>query len=123
MKKTLVLFLIVALASSCKKEKSADQNIAAQTQTNISYGTDASQKMDLYLPAGRSVDSTKLIILIHGGAWISGDKSDFASFIPVIQQKFPGYAIANINYRLATSTANHFPTQENDMKSAVDFLI
>lgn len=123
MKKTLVLFLIVALAFSCKKEKSADQNIAAQTQTNISYGADASQKMDLYLPAGRSVDSTKLIILIHGGAWISGDKSDFASFIPVIQQKFPGYAIANINYRLATSTANHFPTQENDMKSAVDFLI
>jgi acetyl esterase/lipase len=78
--------------------------------------------MDVYLPAGRSTDSTKMIVMVHGGAWISGDKSDFTFFIPVIQQRFPGYAIANINYRLATTTENHFPTQENDMKAALDYL-
>lgn len=123
MKKVLFLLLLVVFAASCKKEQSADTNLKAETQSNVSYGTDAAEKMDIYLPAGRSVDSTKLIILVHGGAWISGDKSDFASFIPVIQQRFPGYAIANINYRLATATANHFPSQESDMKSAIDFLI
>lgn len=123
MKKILFLSLVVVFAASCKKETSADQKLKSETQTNVAYGSDAAQKMDIYLPAGRSVDSTKLIILVHGGAWISGDKSDFASFIPVIQQRFPRYAIANINYRLATATANHFPSQENDMKSAIDFLI
>ena len=123
MKKVLFLSLLVVFAASCKKEQSADTNLKAETQSNVSYGTDAAEKMDIYLPAGRSVDSTKLIILVHGGAWISGDKSDFASFIPVIQQRFPAYAIANINYRLATATANHFPSQESDMKSAIDFLI
>lgn len=61
--------------------------------------------------------------MVHGGAWVSGDKSDFAAFIPVLQQRFPGYAIANVNYKLATTTDNHFPTQENDMKAALDFLV
>lgn len=114
---------MISLLISCKKENSTDQNLPAQTLTNVSYGSDASQKMDLYLPAGRSSDSTKLMVLVHGGAWTTGDKSDFASFIPTIQQSFPGYAIANINYRLATTAANHFPTQENDMKAAIDFLV
>lgn len=123
MKKAIFFSLIVVFAVSCKKETSADQKLKSQNQTNVSYGADAAQKMDIYLPAGRSTDSTKIIILVHGGAWLSGDKSDFASFVPVIQQRFPDYAIANINYRLATSMANHFPTQENDMKSAIDFLI
>ncbi|MGZ8544205.1 MAG: prolyl oligopeptidase family serine peptidase, partial [Flavisolibacter sp.] len=52
-----------------------------------------------------------------------GDKADFNQFIPILQQRLPGWAIANINYRLATTFTNHFPTQENDMKAAVDFLV
>ncbi|MGZ3937898.1 MAG: prolyl oligopeptidase family serine peptidase, partial [Flavisolibacter sp.] len=106
---------------SCKKSDSIDRS--AKTLTNVSYGTNAAETMDVYLPAGRSMDSTKTIVMIHGGAWVSGDKSDFASFIPVIQRRFPGYAIANINYKLATTTDNHFPTQENDMKAALDYLV
>lgn len=121
--KKIIFFSLIVFIASCKKENSAIQSFPAQTLPDVSYSADASQKMDIYLPAGRNADSTKMIILIHGGAWISGDKSDFAAFIPVLQQRFPGYAIANINYRLATTANNHFPTQENDMKSAVDFLI
>jgi len=123
MNKILSIALLFLLVTSCKKENSGDENLKAQTENNIAYGTDAQQRMDLYLPAGRSIGSTKLIVLVHGGAWVSGDKTDFSSFIPVIQQRFPDYAIANINYRLANSTANHFPAQENDMKSAIDYLI
>lgn len=78
--------------------------------------------MDLYLPGGRNADSTKVIILLHGGGWAEGDKRDFASYIPILQQKLPGYAIVNMNYRLASQTANHFPSQENDVKAAVNFL-
>ena len=77
----------------------------------------------MYLPAGRSSDSTKLMILVHGGGWNAGDKSDFTSYLASFQLKFPNYAIANINYRLATVTSNHFPSQENDMKAAVDYLV
>ena len=103
--KKIFFFSLIVLIASCKKENSSNQNLPDQTLSDVSYSTDASQKMDVYLPAGRNTDSTRLMILVHGGAWISGDKSDFASFIPVIQQKFPGYAIANINYRLGFDTS------------------
>ena len=32
------------------------------------------------------------------------------------------YAIFNINYRLATGISNYFPTQENDVKAAIEFI-
>src|SRR5436190_20202373 len=93
----LVLTVIVTLAS-CKKE---DAVLAAQNQANVAYGTDAAQKMDIYLPAGRSGSSTKVIILIHGGGWSTGDKADFNSYVDTLKRRLPGYAIFNINYRLA----------------------
>ena len=111
--------------TSCQKENeiTPDLAIPAETLNNVSYGSDAAQKMDIYLPAGRKTDSTKVVIMVHGGAWIEGDKSDFTSFVTVLQQRLPGYAIANINYRLANVGGNYFPTQENDMKAAINFLV
>jgi len=125
MKNIALFFLSFILLTSCKKSTAVSNNVVleAQTLTDVSYGNDAAQKMDVYLPAGRSTDSTKLLILVHGGAWVAGDKTDFTPYVSMLQQRLPGYAIANINYRLATTTANHFPTQENDMKAAVDFLL
>ena len=126
--KRLFFLSIVIFLVSCKKNDAADPvpatpSLAAQTITDISYGTHPSQKMDIYLPGARNEDSTNLMILIHGGGWNTGDKSDFSGYVPQLKVQFANYAIANINYRLATTTSNHFPTQENDLKAAIDFLI
>ncbi|MBK8496196.1 MAG: alpha/beta hydrolase [Chitinophagaceae bacterium] len=98
--------------------------IPRKTTLNVAYGTDPLQKMDIYLPANRSVATTKVIILIHGGAWISGDKSEFnPAIIDSLKNRVPDYAIFNINYRLgALPTTNVFPTQELDVKAAVEFI-
>ena len=125
MKKLLFFGLVLSL-TACQKSVSDNvtaQPLPAQTMTDVSYGTDAAQKMDLYLPAGRSTDSTKLVIMVHGGAWSSGDKADFTGYVATLQQRISGCAVANINYRLATPISNHFPVQENDMKAAVDYLV
>jgi acetyl esterase/lipase len=122
--KNTIVVAVFTLLISCKKEtESSAPSLSAETLTNQAYGADGAQKMDIYLPAGRSPDSTKLIVMIHGGAWVTGDKTDFASFIPILQQRLPSYAIANINYKLATNTSNHFPSQENDMKVAINYLL
>lgn len=63
-----------------------------------------------------------MIILIHGGAWIEGDKNDFAGYITTLKQRLPGYAIFNINYRLAINNQNPFPAQEMDVKQAIEFI-
>jgi acetyl esterase/lipase len=84
--------------------------------------------MDVYLPANRSTASTKVLVMIHGGAWSSGDKADFSVLTngmvitDTMKNRLPDYAIFNINYRLSTGAANLFPTQENDVKSALQFI-
>lgn len=126
MKKLLILFCFIISLTACQKEKNqstlTNPGLEEQTLSNVSYGSDAALRMDIYLPAGRKTDSTKLVIMVHGGAWLEGDKNDFAPYVAILKQRLPGYAIANINYRLATTSGNFFPTQENDMKAAVDFL-
>lgn len=112
------MFLVIA----CKKE-SSDNNNPEQSYTDVSYGSNALQKMDVYLPANRDTTSTKLMILIHGGAWIEGDKADFTANINAIKKLLPEYAFANINYRLSSSGQNKFPAQEDDVKAAVLFLL
>jgi acetyl esterase/lipase len=124
--KKYVLYFSLIFITACQKDISSDPQVAplpAQTISNVSYGSDAKQKMDIYLPASRNTDSTKVIVLVHGGAWIEGDKGDFDPLVLSFKQLFPDYAIANINYRLATVASNHFPAQETDMKAAVDFLV
>jgi acetyl esterase/lipase len=121
-----VVIVSSVLFLSCKKDTSSGNTapppVAEKTELNVAYGTDAAQKMDIYLPAGRSTATTKVIILIHGGGWTQGDKADFTTYVDTLKKRIPGYAIFNINYRLATGSANFFPTQENDVKAAIEFI-
>ncbi len=126
-KNWLSLVALALIFAACQKEINSGINptpqpLAEKTILDTSYGTDGQQKMDVYLPAGRDTSSTKLIILVHGGAWNQGDKSDFATYIDTLKKRLPGYAIININYRLATGSANFFPTQENDVRAAIDTI-
>jgi len=115
----ILAFCGCLLLTTCKK---TDSLSGPTTLLNQAYGPDARQKMDIYLPAARSADSTKLIVLIHGGGWNEGDKADFTSYTSYLQTLLPGYAIININYRLAANGQNLFPTQENDVKTAAGFI-
>ncbi len=116
-----ILWLLPFLAFGCKK-KDVTPAVPSSTQLNVSYGTDPLQKMDIYLPEGRSVATTKVIIMVHGGGWSEGDKIDFTPYVDSLKKRLPGYAIFNINYRLAVSGTNLFPTQELDVKAAFEFI-
>jgi len=124
MKSVAILYLILSLLSCDKADKAVEPNtIDAQTISNVAYGSESKQKMDIYLPANRNSTDTKLIVLIHGGGWSAGDKQDFNTFIAELQRRLPNYAIANLNYQLAENSNNLFPTQENDIENAIAFLV
>src|SRR3990170_3852631 len=89
-------------ACSARSISSADTLLPPKKLTNVAYGADSMQRMDIHLPANRSTNSTKVLVLIHGGGWASGDKSEFSTAITFLQKKLPDYAIFNINYRLAS---------------------
>lgn len=118
------LVAIMLSVSACVKAGTLVTN-PPEILTDVAYGTDPRQKMDIYLPENRSHDRTKLIVMIHGGSWSGGDKRDFNPYIAELQKRLPGYAFANVNYRLFNfnTSSNRFPAQEEDIKSAVNFLL
>ena len=94
-------FALLLFFSGCSSDP--DQNpdfLAARDLLDESYGSDPKQTMDIYLPAGRTTSQTPLLIYIHGGGWIDGDKSEFLQVKSVLESEFPDYAFVSLNYRL-----------------------
>jgi acetyl esterase/lipase len=91
---------------------------------DLPYGENAEQKMDLYMPMKRndSIPNSKVFILLHGGGWYAGDKSEFNSEVTFIRLMFPEYTVVNINYRLGNAASLGFPKQINDIQTAIGFL-
>lgn len=119
---TLSLFFM-ACSDENKPTFEDEQTLDEETQLNVSYGDNPQQKYDLYLPEGRSSEKTKVIILIHGGGWIDGDKEDMSGYIPILKEKHPDHAIVNINYVLANPPSTPaFPNQFLDLGQVINKL-
>ncbi|MBE7177988.1 MAG: alpha/beta hydrolase [Mucilaginibacter polytrichastri] len=84
---------------------------------NVAYGEDERNIMDVYLPKGRT-SSSPFVVLIHGGSWIEGDKSQ----ITALQQQLvaDGIASVNMNYRFASETF-HIDGMMGDVARAIAF--
>lgn len=91
---------------------------------DTAYGTDAKQRMDIYLPAGRTV-ATKMVVFIHGGGWESGSKSDpeYMQMTNLLRLKWPEAAVASINYRLTSNPNVHYSEIMNDVSAAINVLV
>ena len=89
---------------------------------DIAYGSDSpAQQLDIYLPKG--VTNPPLVIWIHGGGFIFGDKDvlgfdEGAHMLQTLTRN--GLAVAGINYRLADEAK--FPAAGQDVKSAIRYL-
>jgi len=128
MKKYLVLFSIVSfLTFSCSSDDETPEDepivvLEEETRLNVTYGSHPRQVYDLYLPEGRSNEKTKVIVLVHGGGWTSGDKGDMTQFVTYLREHHPDYAIANINYVLAEIGVPAFPNQFLDLGRVISQL-
>jgi acetyl esterase/lipase len=92
----------------------------APTYQDLAYATVSdAQKLDLYIPTTGS-SPFPVVIMVHGGGFMMGDKSDGAGLTGVDQLLAAGYAVASINYRLSSEAT--YPAQINDAKAAVRFL-
>jgi acetyl esterase/lipase len=92
----------------------------APTYKDLAYASiSAAQKLDLYIPATGS-GPFPVVIMVHGGGFMMGDKADGAGLTGVDQLLTAGYAVASINYRLSGEAK--YPAQINDAKAAVRYL-
>jgi acetyl esterase/lipase len=116
----LILFLVLSCSNN-DSEVIVEQPLEYFEELNVSYGNDSDQRFDIYLPANRTLD-TKVMILVHGGGWEAGDKTDMNLFKGLILQELPDIGIVNMNYRLAETNNNLFPMQINDITAVIEYL-
>src|SRR4051794_33439075 len=82
-------------------------------------------RLDLAMKNDRRGDPRPAIVVIHGGGWLEGDKSSFASRqdrVPgnIVDFAALGFVAVSINYRLSGEAP--FPAALEDCKSAVRWL-
>ncbi len=121
--KILASILFFTLLNTCKKEKEVQINPEILPKrvifNDLVYATaHQAQKMDIYLPEAKS--PFPVVVLIHGGAWIQGDKKEYLTSAKTEALLKKGYAVVAVNYRL--SSVAKFPAQIFDIKAAIRFI-
>lgn len=124
MQKIFFLLLIVFLISSCKDDDYEAPFVETSYKEikDTTYGDHIRHKLDLYLPENRNIN-TKIIVMLHGGAWISGDKSELNESIAAIRELDPTIAIANINYRYIDGQSVFIEDQITDVSKVISFIL
>ncbi len=69
-------------------------------RTDIAYGTDPQQQLDVYLPDGEAVSPRPLVVFFYGGRWETGDKAEY---------RFVGAALAALGYVAVLPNYRHYP--------------
>uniref|UniRef100_UPI0035932ADF alpha/beta hydrolase fold domain-containing protein n=1 Tax=Persicitalea sp. TaxID=3100273 RepID=UPI0035932ADF len=79
--------------------------------------------LDLHLPVAEDSSRAEVVILLHGGGWVSGDKSFLKPTVDILKNQRKNLAIVNINYRVSSGKNNLLSLQLADLADVVDFLI
>jgi arylformamidase len=92
--------------------------VGARPQT-LSYGSDALQALDLWVPRGAK--SAPLVLFVHGGGWKRGSKDNAGSRSLPGHLTAQGYAFASINYRLVPAAT--VEQQAADVAASLAYLL
>ncbi len=69
-------------------------------ERDLAYGTDPQQRLDVYLPA--QAKAAPIIFMVHGGAWMIGDKGASAFVSNKVAHWLPkDYILVSSNYRMS----------------------
>jgi acetyl esterase/lipase len=123
-------------ASVVSKEKiytntTVTQDILYRLATNY-LGTTDSLKLDIYAPTGAPDTSRPCVVLIHGGSFITGTKSDTLMSTFCSELALRGYIAVSLDYRLGVNITDITGILKNfnqavyratqDSKAALRFL-
>ena len=115
----LLLCIAGAIAMYLNKPKWSDEY--GQRFTDVAYGNREHNTYDLYLPNDAAQqDSLALILYVHGGSWLGGDKNEHHGDCYRWLQK--GYATATMNYSLLNEDGVSIPTMLEEIDSCIQHI-
>ncbi len=88
------------------------------TPVSYIYSSEFNLTLDLYRGKNNSGHKMPCVIIVHGGAWDSGNSKQLPELNKYLAAK--GYIVAAINYRLSPQYT--FPAPVEDLAKAIEFL-
>lgn len=109
--------------------KGADETVAEMSPFVPDSGVDerldvayadqgADTTFDIFSPSGSS-GRLPTVVWIHGGAWISGDKTNIDPYVKILASK--GFTTVSLNYTIAPEAT--YPTAVNQLNDALGYLV
>jgi acetyl esterase/lipase len=90
----LALAALLTAVGFCHTASADEKKLA-----DLAYGGDEAQRMDVYIPP--EPHDAPIIMMVHGGAWIFGDKGMSRMYENKAAHWLPkGYIFISVNYRL-----------------------
>ena len=107
--------MIACLLAGLANTSAATAADAARHVTDLQYATVDGKALglDLHLPAG--VRHPPLVVFVHGGAWTTGSKTQYPTFL--LER---GFAVASLDFR--SSNEAPFPADVLDIKAGIRYL-
>lgn len=90
------------------------------THTGVAYDSHERNVLDIWL--ADSEEPTPLVVFIHGGGFMNGDKSSIYDSEDIAKFLEAGISFASINYRFMLQQAGRLPGCMKDSKRALQFL-
>lgn len=107
----LLRLLLCLLSLGCARSDVSAQN----TYIDVQYGPASLHKLDVYASAKQG---SPIIILVHGGAWFGGSKTDLSALAEFLRSK--GYTVASVNYRVSWQAT--YPANISDLACSIGFM-
>lgn len=114
----LCLLAVPAPAWSQEKEK---PKLPDPTFADVKYGSHDRNVLDFYQAKSADGGPTPLMVLIHGGGFVAGDKRIHSRNL-IADPVAAGISVASINYRFVNGNDVLFPIPQHDGARAVQFL-
>jgi acetyl esterase/lipase len=84
---------------------------------NLAYGEDARQILDVYQPIWRA--GTPVVVFIHGGAYVRGDKDAYGEMYGNVATWFARQGVLAINATYRLAPAARWPSGADDVRGMV----
>ncbi len=142
MGKIIIGIFICIIIVGCKKETSTPEAPTSDSELeltynippitipygtkfskDISFGNDPNSRFDIFLPS--SSTPTALVVFIHGGGFVGGDKSEVYSQHPDDIRNYlqNSFAFASINYKFRTiGSQEGIMASLDDIKYCIQFM-